>query len=339
MRSFEKHTVQAIALYCTASPSLTWLNKYLLLSWAQEDVWISKGDGSKHNRLGQFGAKFYNVAWLTTTQLFASFVVLSGVNVLHGRATAERPNGKAATDAFAAAVRATTQTIPISVCFVLQLTLSSLALEQLSVSVYQATRSLSILFSVLANHVCIHSPVSRLAVASCLMCCLGILLAWFDPASRPPNSVSIVCGIAASFMGVAHMSLFSLYARRSAMPAFERIRWVSFGSWALLAPIVLWGSWAELWLPRRVVEATSAATLLWKITPLSAALILAPLLPLSSGYCMEQLTPLGCCMIGAFKSAVQAILGNALFGHPMTPWNVLGLALCIAGCGLYSLSA
>lgn len=343
MRAGQEQPVRALLLYCLVSPVLTWLNKYLLTNGKD----TAQQDGSPQQR-SLLPTGFHNVLALTVTQLLASFVVLSCVVQGKSRGCAARhtpPFQQALTVAnpSSGAYRRALQLVPVAVCFVLQLTLSSAALQELSVSSYQATRSTSILFSAMINHLYLRSRVSPLAVLCCCLTCSGMLLAWFDPQLLTQSAAPIVYGAAASLMGVLYMTLYRYNARQKAFSDLDLMRWVSFDSALLLLPFFISdvsSGGARKLLRRWVVFLTrfSGDRLYLSALSFAATLLLAPLLPLCSYDCFKQFTPLGCSMVGAFKSSFQALLGNLLFGDPITVRSCLGLGLCILGCALYSLT-
>lgn len=65
--------------------------------------------------------------------------------------------------------------------------------------------------------------------------------------------------------------------------------------------------------------------------------VLSPLLSTSVVFSLGRLSPLSCSILGFAKSSLQTIIGNVLFGDPLTTQTVAGVFLCLVGCFMYSL--
>lgn len=233
---------------------------------------------------------------------------------------------------------------PAAVCFVAQLTLCNACLRAIPMSSYQATRSSSLIFSILVNRLILFEPISFYASISCAVVGTGFVLSVFDPAQTTCYS-SVIFGVLASLAGVLFMTVCRQKVREATLSEMEIARWVSFDSALILLPFVIYEfsttyEYGSIFFsPSNVsLSSDSVSSLSTVGAALIATMLLAPLIPICTATCLKQMTPLGCTIVGFAKSSLQSIAGNWLFGDPLSTRSLLGVTLCLVGCFMYSFS-
>ncbi|KAF9409846.1 hypothetical protein BGZ94_001839 [Podila epigama] len=218
---------------------------------------------------------------------------------------------------------------PLSVIYVLMLTLNNLCLQLVEVTFYQVARSLSIFFNILFTYTLLRQKTSPGAMLACVVVVLGFFVGAYGEANFSWGG--LLAGVGSSIF----VALYGIYVKKT-LNLVDNNQWRLLHyntaiSIVLLIPIVLLsGEMGQimqevyfLWDPRfwSLMTITGLAGFL-----INTAMFLQ----------IKYTTALTNTISGTAKSCFQTLVAMIHYQNPITAMNGFGIFLSLFGSGLYS---
>ncbi|KAF9355407.1 hypothetical protein BGX34_010492 [Mortierella sp. NVP85] len=295
--------IAAIAFYWVASLSVVFLNKTIL-------------SGSEY--------RFPYPLFVTLFQLVVALVLL----VISGH-LGKRSRTFSMVPPFEFDLDVARKIAPLSVVYVLMLTLNNLCLQLVEVTFYQVARSLSIFFNILFTWTMLRQRTSGSAMFACAVVVLGFFVGSYGETNFSWGG--LLAGVGSSIF----VALYGIYVKKT-LSIVENNQWRLLHynttiSIILLTPIVLFsGEVSEI---RQEVYFLSdmGFWLLMTITGVAGFLINTAMF-----LQIKYTTALTNTISGTAKSCVQTLLAMVFYQNPITAMNGFGIFLSLFGSGLYS---
>ncbi|KAG0052801.1 hypothetical protein BGZ83_002110 [Gryganskiella cystojenkinii] len=295
--------IAAIAFYWVASLSVVFLNKTIL-------------SGSEY--------KFPFPLFVTLFQLVVALVllVISGQLGKRNRAFSMIPPFEFDLDLAA-------KIAPLSIVYVLMLTLNNLCLQLVEVTFYQVARSLSIFFNILLTWTMLRQPTSAGAMFACAVVVLGFFVGSYGETNF--SWKGLLAGVGSSIF----VALYGIYVKKT-LAIIDNNQWRLLHynttiSILLLTVITLFSG--ELTEIRAEVYFLGDPRfwILMTITGVAGFLINTAMF-----LQIKYTTALTNTISGTAKSCVQTLMAMVFYQNPITAMNGFGIFLSLLGSGLYS---
>ncbi|KAF9905267.1 hypothetical protein EC991_001866 [Linnemannia zychae] len=295
--------ISAIAFYWVASLSVVFLNKTIL-------------SGTEF--------KFPYPLFVTLYQLVVALVLL----VVCGQ-LGKRSRTFSMIPPFEFDLDIARKIAPLSVVYVLMLTLNNLCLQLVEVTFYQVARSLSIYFNILFTYTMLRQKTSPGAVFACAVVVLGFFVGSYGESNF--SWAGLWAGVGSSVF----VALYGIYVKKT-LGLIDNNQWRLLHyntaiSIVLLTPIVL--------ISGEVGEIRES---IWFIGDLGFWFLMTVtgvagfLINTAMFLQIKYTTALTNTISGTAKSCVQTLLAMAFYQNPITAMNGFGIFLSLLGSGLYS---
>ncbi|KAF9919250.1 hypothetical protein BX616_010502 [Lobosporangium transversale] len=295
--------VSAIAFYWIASLSVVFLNKTIL-------------SGSEF--------KFPFPLFVTLFQLVVALILL----VVSGH-LGKRNRTFSMVPPFEFDPEVARKIAPLSVVYVLMLTLNNLCLQLVEVTFYQVARSLSIFFNILFTFTMLRQTTSPAAVFSCAIVVLGFFVGSYGETNF--SWPGLLAGVGSSIF----VALYGIYVKKT-LALVDNNQWKLLHyntsiSILLLLPLVLFsGELSEIW-----AEVYFLGDLgFWFLMTLTG--VAGFLINTAMFLQIKYTTALTNTISGTAKSCVQTLLAMVFYQNPISAMNGFGIFLSLFGSGLYS---
>ncbi|KAG0308279.1 hypothetical protein BGZ98_008450 [Dissophora globulifera] len=295
--------ISAIAFYWVASLSVVFLNKTIL-------------SGSEF--------KFPYPLFVTLFQLIVALVLL----IVSGH-LGKRNRTFSMVPPFEFDLDIARKIAPLSIVYVLMLTLNNLCLQLVEITFYQVARSLSIFFNILFTFTMLRQPTSAPAMLACGVVVLGFFVGSYGETNF--SWAGLLAGVGSSIF----VALYGIYVKKT-LSIVENNQWRLLHynttiSILLLTPIVLFSG--ELGEMSREVYFLDDLKfwILMTVTGVAGFLINTAMF-----LQIKYTTALTNTISGTAKSCVQTLLAMAFYQNPITAMNGFGIFLSLFGSGLYS---
>ncbi|KAF9935114.1 hypothetical protein FBU30_007493 [Linnemannia zychae] len=221
------------------------------------------------------------------------------------------------------------QIAPLSVVYVLMLTLNNLCLQLVEVTFYQVARSLSIFFNILLTYTILRQKTSPAAMMACAVVVLGFFVGSYGESNFSWG------GLWAGVGSSVFVALYGIYVKKTlAIVDGNHWRLLHYNtaiSIILLTPIVMFSG--------EVGEIYREVYFLWDmgfwflmtVTGVAGFLINSAMF-----LQIKYTTALTNTISGTAKSCVQTLLAMVFYQNPITAMNGFGIFLSLLGSGLYS---
>lgn len=218
---------------------------------------------------------------------------------------------------------------PLSVVYVLMLTLNNLCLQLVEVTFYQVARSLSIFFNILFTWTMLRQRTSGPAMLACGVVVLGFFVGSYGETNF--SWAGLLAGVGSSIF----VALYGIYVKKTlALVDNNQWRLLHYNtaiSIILLTPIVLFsGEMGEIWREVYFLD-DFGFWFLMTITGVAGFLINTAMF-----LQIKYTTALTNTISGTAKSCVQTLLAMVFYQNPITAMNGFGIFLSLFGSGLYS---
>ncbi|KAF9109229.1 hypothetical protein BGX27_007852 [Mortierella sp. AM989] len=295
--------ISAIAFYWVASLSVVFLNKTIL-------------SGSEY--------KFPYPLFVTLYQLVVALVLL----VVSGH-LGKRNRTFSMVPPFEFDTVLARKIAPLSVVYVLMLTLNNLCLQLVEVTFYQVARSLSIFFNILFTYTMLRQGTSAGAMLSCAVVVLGFFVGSYGETNF--SWPGLLAGVGSSIF----VALYGIYVKKTLVMVdnnqWRLLHYNTAISILLLTPIVLFsGELGEMWREVYFLDDLGFWGLM-TITGVAGFLINTAMF-----LQIKYTTALTNTISGTAKSCVQTLLAMFFYENPITATNGFGIFLSLFGSGMYS---
>ncbi|KAG0263285.1 hypothetical protein BG011_009014 [Mortierella polycephala] len=307
MRSPPQHPVSliisAIAFYWVASLSVVFLNKTIL-------------SGSEY--------KFSYPLFVTLFQFIVALVLL----VVCGH-LGKRNRMLSMIPPFEFDQDIARKVAPLSIVYVLMLTLNNLCLQLVEVTFYQVARSLSIFFNIFFTYTMLRQKTSPGAMLACAVVVLGFFVGSYGETNF--SWPGLWAGVGSSVF----VALYGIYVKKT-LQVVDNNQWRLLHyntaiSIVLLTPLVLLsGEVSEIWENVYFLD-DMGFWFLMTVTGVAGFLINTAMF-----LQIKYTTALTNTISGTAKSCVQTLLAMVFYQNPITATNGFGIFLSLLGSGLYS---
>ncbi|KAF9134448.1 hypothetical protein BGW39_007063 [Mortierella sp. 14UC] len=295
--------ISAIAFYWVASLSVVFLNKTIL-------------SGSEF--------KFPYPLFVTLYQLVVALVLLIVCGQL-----GKRNRTLSMIPPFEFDLDIARKIAPLSVVYVLMLTLNNLCLQLVEVTFYQVARSLSIFFNILLTYTMLRQKTSPAAMLACAIVVLGFFVGSYGETNF--SWAGLWAGVGSSVF----VALYGIYVKKT-LGLIDNNQWRLLHyntaiSIVLLTPIVLLsGEVGEIWISIWFLG-DLGFWFLMTVTGVAGFLINTAMF-----LQIKYTTALTNTISGTAKSCVQTLLAMVFYQNPITAMNGFGIFLSLLGSGMYS---
>lgn len=223
------------------------------------------------------------------------------------------------------------QIMPLTLLYVGMLGTNNLCLQYVEVSFYQVARSLSIVFNIIFTYTVLGQKTSSPAIMSCVIIFIGFVLGSYGEMNFSWEGV--VYGVAAS----CFVALYGIFVKKK-LAVVQDNEWVLLQYNTALATVVLLpivyasGEFAFLSDPEVAHLLTNWS--FWLVMTITA--ITGFLINIAIFLQIKVTTSLTNTISGTAKACVQSLLGWLVFRNVITPLNLTGILLSLAGSALYS---
>ncbi|KAF9432492.1 hypothetical protein BGZ76_010708 [Entomortierella beljakovae] len=295
--------LSAIAFYWVASLSVVFLNKTIL-------------SGSEF--------KFPYPLFVTLFQLVVALVLL----IVSGH-LGKRNRLFSMVPPFEFDIDLAREIAPLSIVYVLMLTLNNLCLQLVEVTFYQVARSLSIFFNILLTYLMLGQSTSGGAMISCSVVVLGFFVGSYGETNF--SWPGLLAGVGSSIF----VALYGIYVKKS-LNIVENNQWRllhynTMISIILLTPIVLLsGELGEIWQEVYFLGDLQFWILMTITGVAGFSINIAMFLQI------KYTTALTNTISGTAKSCVQTLMAMVFYQNPISALNGFGIFLSLFGSGMYS---
>ncbi|KAF8933301.1 hypothetical protein BGZ52_008105 [Haplosporangium bisporale] len=295
--------IAAIAFYWVASLSVVFLNKTIM-------------SGSEF--------KFPYPCFVTLFQLIVALVLL----VVCGQ-LGKRRRALSMVPPFEFDLDLARKIAPLSVIYVLMLTLNNLCLQLVEVTFYQVARSLSIFFNIFFTYTMLNQKTSPGAACACAVVVLGFFVGAYGETNF--SWPGLLAGVGSSVF----VALYGIYVKKT-LSIVDNNQWRLLHyntaiSIVLLVPIVmLSGEMGEI-LREVYFLRDMQFWFLMTVTGLAGFLINTAMF-----LQIKYTTALTNTISGTAKSCVQTLMAMVFYQNPITAMNGFGIFLSLFGSGMYS---
>ncbi|KAG0231384.1 hypothetical protein BGW42_000280 [Actinomortierella wolfii] len=218
---------------------------------------------------------------------------------------------------------------PLSIIYVLMLTLNNLCLQLVEVTFYQVARSLSIFFNILFTFTILKQSTSGPAMLACFIVVMGFVVGSYGEANFSWSG--LIAGVGSSIF----VALYGIYVKKT-LNLVENNQWRLLHyntalSIVFLLPIVFLSGEVGDILANVYFLDDLTFWFLMTITGVAGFLI-----NISMFLQIKYTTPLTNTISGTAKSCVQTLLAMVFYQNPITATNGFGIFLSLFGSGLYS---
>ncbi|GJJ70227.1 solute carrier family 35 (GDP-fucose transporter), member C1 [Entomortierella parvispora] len=218
---------------------------------------------------------------------------------------------------------------PLSIIYVLMLTLNNLCLQLVEVTFYQVARSLSIFFNILLTWVLLRQPTSLGAMFACSVVVLGFFVGSYGETNF--SWPGLLAGVGSSIF----VALYGIYVKKT-LAVIDNNQWrllhyntaISIG---LLGVLTLFSG--ELKEIREEVYFLGDLGF-WFLMTLTG--VAGFLINTAMFLQIKYTTALTNTISGTAKSCVQTLMAMVFYQNPITAMNGFGIFLSLLGSGLYS---
>ncbi|KAF8963825.1 hypothetical protein BGZ46_000909 [Entomortierella lignicola] len=295
--------IQAIAFYWVVSLAVVFLNKAIL-------------SGSEN--------KFPYPLFVTLYQLIVALVLL----VIFGH-LGKRNRTFSMVPPYEFDLTLARKIAPLSVVYVLMLSLNNLCLQLVEVTFYQVARSLSIFFNILLTYTMLRQGTSVGAMIACGVVVLGFFVGSYGETNF--SWAGLFAGVGSSFF----VALYGIYVKKT-LAVVDNNQWRLLHynttiSIFLLAPLVIFSG--ELGEISREVYFLKDMSF-WAL--MTATGFFGFLINLAMFWQIKVTTALTNTISGTAKSCVQTLLAMIIYQNPISAMNGFGIFLSLFGSGMYS---
>ncbi|KAF9583833.1 hypothetical protein BGW38_008375 [Lunasporangiospora selenospora] len=219
--------------------------------------------------------------------------------------------------------------LPLSVVYVLMLTLNNLCLQLVEVTFYQVARSLSIFFNILFTYTMLRQKTSGPAMVACSVVVLGFFVGSYGESNF--SWPGLLAGVGSSIF----VALYGIYVKKT-LNVVENNQWRLLHyntaiSIMLLTPIVfISGEMKEIMQEVYFLNDLGFWCLM-TITGVAGFLINTAMF-----LQIKYTTALTNTISGTAKSCVQTLMAMVFYQNPITAMNGFGIFLSLFGSGFYS---
>eukprot|EP01120_Amphizonella_sp_Union-15-10_P011742 TRINITY_DN505_c0_g1_i2.p1 TRINITY_DN505_c0_g1~~TRINITY_DN505_c0_g1_i2.p1 ORF type:complete len:339 (-),score=30.24 TRINITY_DN505_c0_g1_i2:17-1033(-) len=218
--------------------------------------------------------------------------------------------------------------LPLTVVYLLMISLNNVCLKYVHVTFYQVARALTTFFSIIFTKIILSQSTSYLAMTACAVVVMGFIVGSISEVNF--NYEGLITGVFSSMF----VSLYGIYVK-NALPAVDGNHWRLLIYNTLLAlggllPFVLFSGEIE---QIRNMEPISNNTLMMILVSglFGFAINIALFMQI------RYTSPLTNSISGTVKACVQTILGYLIFKNEISPLNGFGILLVILGSAWYSM--
>ncbi|KAF9348785.1 hypothetical protein BGX26_012822 [Mortierella sp. AD094] len=218
---------------------------------------------------------------------------------------------------------------PLSVVYVLMLTLNNLCLQLVEVTFYQVARSLSIFFNILFTYLMLRQGTSVGAMISCSVVVLGFFVGSYGETNF--SWPGLLAGVGSSIF----VALYGIYVKKT-LSIVDNNQWRllhynTLISIFLLTPIVLFsGELGEMW--REVYFLDDLG--FWMLMSFTG--VMGFMINTAMFLQIKYTTALTNTISGTAKSCVQTLMAMVFYQNPISAMNGFGIFLSLLGSGMYS---
>jgi len=301
-----KETLVAVGLYWFVSLSLIFSNKTLMSSW-------------EHS----IPAPLF-VTWVQCVQTAALIWGLGMAKEAYPQVSllAQFPKPQAEVSTLRAVA-------PLSVVFVGMIASNNVTLMHIPVSFYNVAKALSVVFNVVLGYYVLGSVVSRSVLATLAVVVAGFLVG--TTGELQLTMTGVVFGIISSVM-----SPLNSIMTKKILPVVNQDKWIlalnnNINASLLFIPLLF--VFGEIPVLAQHMD-TLLSPQYWLVMLASGFLGFA--IGIVVVMVVKATSPLTFCLVGVLKNSVQTVLGVYIYGTPMSPGAVLGVALVLTGSLLYT---